>query len=266
MRQMFHRALSRSNDGCVHIQVLRENRPVVRIARTAQLLGFHLGSVLDLVSKCVRFEPDMESRVSGAGAAYEVALKDVLLEASYTNGPLTTVGARGEKQIQWVEFSSHSEYDYECPPGEEPPVFTHGEIDADGTDSPIATAAVTFDISPLQEGAAAPADDTFGALISFNTNEAAECYLQVQTGGCPLSVRHQGFIWENFWAGVLIVQPTPLYEVVKQGEEGGASSPITTVTKVQRGSGDLFLQVQMSGTYDSGGGDSLTELTSVEVF
>jgi CARDB len=260
MLQVLENALSRSNSACVETHDLRAIRRIVQIARTASLLGFDLGPGLDLVAKCVRFELDMDSQLTGLDAGYHVSLPNVLLELHYFNGALTVIGAKGEKQLDWLEFESHSEYAYECPLGEEPPVMTQGEINDDGTESPTATATVTFDISPLQEGTPAPADDTFGATIEINTGGAAEYYLQTQTGGCPISERYPGYIWENFWGTSLLLAPSPLYEVAKQGEEGSGSTPLTIFTKVQRGPGDLLLQVQIDH------GATLTEHTSVEVF
>jgi hypothetical protein len=260
--EILENALARANKACVEAHDLRAIRRIVQVARTAQLLGFDLGPGLDLVGNCVRFELDMDSRLSAGGTVYHVALKDVLLEAQFSNNQLTFAGARGEKQISWLEFVSHSEYDYECPLGEEPPVMTHGEIDANGNTTPTAVAAVTFDIAPLQQGATPPPDDTFGAKIAFNTNETAEHYLQTQTGGCPLTENIDGYFWENFWASSLLNEPSPLYEVLKQGEPGGFSTPVTTFTKVQRGPGEPFLRVQI----DRSGAGVLNEHTSVEVF
>lgn len=256
-------ALDRANKKCVDEHELRAIRRVVQIARTADLLGFDLGPGLDLVVDCLRFEVDLDSRLTLGEAVYHVAVPNILLEAELQDNRLIFVGARGEGDLSWLEFDSFAEYETECPYPNEGS-FLHGTIQDAGADGSRTVAALSFNLSPLQEGTTQPADDTFGATLSFNTNEPTEHYKITETGACAHSGTIDGFNWEQKWATLLMIKPSPLYEVVKQGIPGEFSSPLTTFTKVQRGPGgpaDPLLHVTLNDSMPG-----FSEQMTAEVF
>lgn len=256
-------ALNRANSKCVNEHELRAIRRIAQIARTADMLGFDLGPGLELVVNCLRFEVDLDSRLTLGDAVFHVAAPNILLEAELQDNRLIFVGARGEGDLSWLEFDSFAEYETECPYPNEGS-FVHGTIKDAGADGSRTVAALSFNLSPLQEGTTPPTDDTFGATLHFDTNEPTEHYSITETGACANSGVIDGFNWEQKWATLLMIKPSPLYEVFKQGAPGEFSNPLTTFTKVQRGAGgpaDPLLHVTLNDSMPG-----FSEQMTVEVF
>jgi hypothetical protein len=260
LHRILQNALNRAYSSCVNQHDLRSIQRIAQVARTAALIGFDLGPGLDLVANCLRFEVDLGSRVTLGGWTYRTQAVDIQLEPVILDRQLVSVGARGEGQLHWLEFSGHAEYDYECPRGATPPSMNHGTLDAAGASDTTAIASLLFDLSPPQQGAPA-ADDTFGAQIAFNTNQPKEFTQQVESGPCAQNALYENYNWENFWASSVIVNDPPEYEVVKTGTEGSPSTQFTTFTEVLRGGPDgQLLRVAINDGFTG-----LTEQLTIDV-
>lgn len=248
-------ALNRAKTACQNHD-LRSVQRMVQIARTATLLGIDLGTGLDVVEDCLHFEVELDSSLVGPvlyvnGSITQHVQAKIPIAASIFNKQLTFAGARGDGPLSWLEFSgASSAFDYVgCLDGGDETTATLTADEAFGTTS---TAALSLDITPRQQGTPASPDDTFGAMLSLDTNSPEEVYEHTfdPPGDCisgPLTFTN----WEFFYAF-----PFGLADAVIK------TPPVTTFTKMQRGLGDLLLLFEIERTFENGA----EETTTVNVF
>lgn len=248
-------ALDRAKSACQQHD-LRAIQRIVQVARTAALLGIDLGTGLDVVEDCLRFEVELDSELVGPviyvnGSITRHVQAKIPLVPTFFNKQLTFAGATGEGPLSWLEFSGASfAPDFAgCLEGTDETTATLTAKEAFGTTS---RAGLSLDITPRQEGTPPSPDDTFGAILSIDTKSPKEIYEHTFSppGDC-ISGPMTRTDWELFYAFPFGLADT----VVKQ-------PPVTTFTKMQRGLGDLVLLFEIERTFEN---DS-EETTTVKVF
>jgi hypothetical protein len=248
-------ALNRAKTAC-HQHDLRAIHRIVQVARTAALLGIDLGTGLDVVADCLRFEVELDSRLVGPviyvnGSITRHVQAKIPIGPTFINERLTFAGASGDGPLSWLEFSgaSYAPDFAGCLEGSDPTTATLTADEAFGTTS---RAALSLDITPRQEGTPASPDDTFGAILSLNTRSPKEIYEHTFSppGDC-ISGPMTRTDWELFYAF-----PFGLADAVVK------APPVTVFTKMQRGLGDLVLLFEIDRTFEN---DSVEE-TTLKVF